>query len=521
MEDFLRDKFSHGQPDFENDWSDFEQKLDRALFFKQMRVGALVSVVLIMLSVAFFGGTSFLRLGKSTASQIEKQVLKYYGTGSHNSFGEETIQVVTYQEAQQQALMVSKSKGEESALVYEEPEVASEKTVAGEVSKAGEVEKIAASTEGINSKGQESGEEPALEKTAVAAVGASKGVAASLPVQQQAVQVENTEQVAEVAQSNAAVNQTIAENVQPTEKVVLASKSAGYRTSGFSLMPDGKSESNYKPNNRPTALLFDMSSVNELKIREPIVPVNLRPSKPSEAYVSPMQEVNPWSYSVKVYPNYTYRKFVVAPNKMQYIHRDFVDQVEVSETGGFSLNVGFEASKRIGLITYLNAGVEYISYKTEANFDFTNYRDAVINSATGEIQSYHLRSEPEQVVISDINRYHYVNFPFSIAYKPWATDHVRMNIEAGGSYMYFVTASGQSLDYQTLEIIDISERDYRNSMASVFMKIGVNYHVSPKFSLGFEPTVMYFTNTIYTEEYPFEVIPYSVGVNFKLQMKLN
>lgn len=513
MEDFLRDKFSHGQPDFENDWSDFEQKLDRALFFKQMRVGALVSVVLIMLSVAFFGGTSFLRLGQSTASQIEKQVQKYYGTGSYNSFGEESSEVA-YQEVKQPNAELYKEEAEDK-LTPEQLEVTPVKVVAAvDGTEVAESKKLA--TEAFPKE-----DVPQAKSSAIVAATPTSGTSGVAETSMQTGPGINPIAEDNLGQADYVGEETASEPSFTEEKVVLAAKNSGYRTSGFSLMPDGKSESNYKPNNRPTALLFDMSSVNELKIREPIVPVNLRPSKPSEAYVSPMQEVNPWSYSVKVYPNYTYRKFVVAPNKMQYIHRDFVDQVEVSETGGFSLNVGFEASKRIGLITYLNAGVEYISYKTEANFDFTNYRDAVINSSTGEIQSYHLRSEPEQVVISDINRYHYVNFPFSIAYKPWATDHVRMNIEAGGSYMYFVTASGQSLDYQTLEIIDISERDYRNSMASVFMKIGVNYHVSPKFSLGFEPTVMYFTNTIYTEEYPFEVIPYSVGVNFKLQMKLN
>ena len=513
MEDFLREKLSHSQPDFENDWSDFEQKLDRALFFKQMRVGALVSVVLIMLSIAFFGGTSFLKLGQSTASQFEKQVLKYYGTGSYTSFGDEDA-AVAYQEVEEQTSALY-NEGTEDKLTAEKPEIAPVKTLA--VVAGTEV----AESQKISNKASPKEDESKAEIQASLAGTSLSRASGSTEASFQVVQG-----VKPIAESNITEDGSVGEGVanEPSfteEKVVLATKSSGYRTSGFSLIPDGKSSSNYKPNNRPTALLFDMSNVKELKLREPIVPVNLRPSKPTEAYVSPLQEVNPWSYSIKVYPNFTYRKFVVAPNKMQYIHRDFVDQVEISETGGFSLNVGFEASKRIGLITYLNAGVEYISYKTEANFDFTNYRDAVINSATGEIQSYHLRSEPEQVVISDVNRYHYLNFPVSIAYKPWATDHVRMNIEAGASYMYFVTASGKSIDYQTLEIIDISERDYRNSMASVFMKLGVNYHVSSKFSLGFEPTVVYFTNTIYTEEYPFEVIPYSVGVNFKLQMKLN
>ena len=53
------------------------------------------------------------------------------------------------------------------------------------------------------------------------------------------------------------------------------------------------------------------------------------------------------------------------------------------------------------------------------------------------------------------------------------------------------------------------------------MKIGANYYVNERINIGFEPTLMYFTNTIYEDDYPFYVIPYSVGLNFNLQVKLN
>lgn len=508
MEDFLREKLSHGGEDFTDDWSVFEQKLERATFFKQMRVGAMVSVVLIMLSIGFFGGSSFSKFNVFQNGNYQNEA--YRGEGGYSDFDaikESEPKVETI--AETQSLVTTTSKKTEAA-----PNQVVESETTGEIAYH-EVSDVA--SEEIEVQNTEQAE--------AAVVGDPVIVSA------ESVEVDNakqtlTDNIEEEAESLAPVSEAavaeagLSEEMNVASSGLVASRQSGSGGSGQALIPDGLETSNFKPNVKPIELMIDPRDVKSMSLKAPVIPMKITPAK-KEAYVSPLQEKNPWSYSIKVYPNFTYRKFTVAANKMQYIHRDFIDQVEVSESGSFSLNVGFEASKRIGRITYLNGGVEYISYKTEANFDFMNYRDAIINSESGKITSYEFRSEPEHIVIVDANRYHYLNLPLSIAYRPWATDHVRLNIEAGASYMYFIKASGKSLDYQTLEVIDLSERDYRNSMASICLKVGASYHVSEQFSLGFEPTVVYFSNTIYTEEYPFEVVPYSVGVNFKLQMKLN
>ena len=80
--------------------------------------------------------------------------------------------------------------------------------------------------------------------------------------------------------------------------------------------------------------------------------------------------------------------------------------------------------------------------------------------------------------------------------------------------------AGSTIDYRTLEQIDLSDRSYRSYIASSSLKIGLQYYLNSNMNIGFEPTLMYFTNSIYTEDYPFEVIPYSMGLNVNLQMKL-
>lgn len=264
---------------------------------------------------------------------------------------------------------------------------------------------------------------------------------------------------------------------------------------------------------------FRDSDIN-LPLKSPIRKIDFSKGRKGP-YISPLQAENAWSYSINMYPNYTFRKFELDADKGNLLHADFADAVQAAESGGLSLNLGLEINRRIAPVTYLNTGIEYISYKTEVLYNFTNFRDPIINKSNGFIDGYTIKSEAERVSFSDKNIYHYVNLPFSISYQPWASDHVRLNIEAGVSYLYFMTANGQTLDYKTLDVVDLSQRDFRNSMGSLSMKIGANYYVNERINVGFEPTLMYFTNTIYEDDYPFYVIPYSVGLNFNLQVKLN
>lgn len=239
-----------------------------------------------------------------------------------------------------------------------------------------------------------------------------------------------------------------------------------------------------------------------------------------EVYISPLQEKDPWTYSLNIYPNFAFRKFTVDPNKRARLHSDFIDAMVNSEASGLNLNLGFEVNKRIGLITYVNTGVEYIRNSYLAEFDFVNFRNANVDYSTGEITSYTMRKDPNRILFSDQNSFHYLNFPMSISHQPWASENVRINLEVGFSLLYFLDAQGSTIDYRSLEIIALSQREYRKFMGSSSIKIGLQYYVNQKLNIGLEPTFMYFTNSIYTEEYPFEVIPYSMGLNVNLQLKL-
>lgn len=259
------------------------------------------------------------------------------------------------------------------------------------------------------------------------------------------------------------------------------------------------------------------SDLNRQRIRAEDVGYSVARDQP---YISPLQEKKPWTYSLNIYPNFAFREFRIDRRKRALLHSDFIDAMQNAERSGLNMNVGFEVSRRVGAITYINTGVEYINNSYRAEFDFLNFRNANFDANTGEIINYSIRKDPQQIAFSNINSFHFLNIPFSVSYQPWATDHIRINLEFGFSALYFLKAQGSTIDYRTLETIDLNDRPYRKFMASSSLTIGLQYYVSSNMNIGIEPTMMYFTNSIYTEEYPFEVIPYSMGVNFKLQMKL-
>lgn len=573
MEDFLKSKMDQLESNFQDDWNAFEQKLERALFFKRLRIGAALSVFLIATSIGIFGTSSIITFER--AEQWPFGVLTdegYQGSGSQSSWGNDH----NSEDADHSGNSISNAfdSGEEntndraSADVESAtndiahlntqsattPSVASAATIQPSHDNTTSSDNVVASstTSSFPSVGDISNDID--QSSTVYSSSDSKTIASGQKVaSEDAVQTlaseTNNGSVGTIAVSaqttsgdglvanNGPQSQTLAtvalgaENTPPIDQtpVVADASSSNSGSNGLALVSnDTDAEKPLevlrgKPLklNVPTLAALGGNSLEGLQVRPPIPSKAPAVIKKAGPYISSLQGNSLWEYYLKVYPNFTFRKFKVDQDKQNFIHRDFVDQVQVSESGGFSLNIGLEVSRRIGPATYLKGGLEYISYNHSANFDFTNFRTANIDDATGAITSYTLLDEPEDVLINDKNTYHYINLPLNISYQPWASEHIRLNMEAGVSYMYFVAANGQSLDYRTLEIIDLSEREFKNSLGSVNLKVGATYYISPQFNLGFEPTFVYFTNTIYTDEYPFEVIPYSVGLNFKLQVKLN
>lgn len=438
IEDFVREKLSFLDNSYPDDWAAFERKLQRAIFFRRLKVFTSFAVLTAVLFLTHQG------LINPAAHSTE-------GTITRNPVSIESAPSLQVQEDG----VAQPPKNDQ--IVSLNPTKVSARKLANSKNQKIAANNAAAKPAVINSKEETRKEEP-------------------VDVAMRGVNVQLLE-----APTTLSIKKTHFAQAPIRRKI---------------LLDDG---------------FFDVRSPN-FKVKSP---------ERSGPYISPLQPENEWSYAVNVYPNFTFRKFKVDPDKESMLHSDFIHEMQDNEKTGFSLNIGLEVSKRIGPVTYLNSGIEYITNTYEADFNFTNFRDADIDPVSGEITGYHLKTESEQIAFADNNQFHYLNIPLTISYQPWANEHLRLNIEAGASYLRFMKARGTTIDYKTLEVIDLTTQNYRQEMASFSLKFGAQYYVTPTINIGFEPTLMYFTNTIYTEEYPFYVIPYSVGLNFNVQVKLN
>lgn len=493
IENFLKKSTDNLANEYQDDWNVFDKKLSQARNLKRLKrftAGTAVAAAVVFLFMTYNGYRMF----------WESDL---YVPRTHDVVFDETLEETPFQTNFENLANTSSP-----SISYTEPTVANSENVSFEsINKEVDIPINAIANQGNEALSSPNAAPLSQEESD------PRDIALSSPM-------EDSNEGALVAQAEEF--QLIDRKLNPKEELISLTSNRGFGefNPGFGIQ--SAPEKNDKYLSFHVAGLSTLSPSSELvmPLKSPIKKIDF--SKINKgAYISPLQAENAWSYSINIYPNYTFRKFELDEGKANRLHADFKDAVEAAESGGLSLNLGFEVNRRIAPVTYFNTGIEYISYKTEVLYNFLNFRDPIINKNNGLIDGYTIKGDAERISFSDKNIYHYINIPFSFSYQPWASDHIRLNIEGGASFLYFLAANGQTLNYKTLEVEDLSQREFRKSIGSLSMKFGANYYVNERINIGFEPTLMYFTNTIYDDDYPFHVIPYSVGLNFNLQVKLN
>ena len=227
-----------------------------------------------------------------------------------------------------------------------------------------------------------------------------------------------------------------------------------------------------------------------------------------------------FSVTIGVYPNYTFRDLKIRGSDENKVHKEYMGIINSSEKGGMAFNVGAELKYKIGQDLFLGSGINYIQTKITGTFDFEITEDPIIDPSTQNIIGYSPAPEGTFVNTGILNSYSYLQIPLVLSYQPWINKKLRMVVEGGTSYLRFLNAEGTTIDYQNLRPIDLHYLDYNKNLFTVNFKIGVNYYLNPQFALGVEPTFMYFSNSIYADDYPIYMVPWSIGVNFNLKIRL-
>jgi hypothetical protein len=256
---------------------------------------------------------------------------------------------------------------------------------------------------------------------------------------------------------------------------------------------------------------------------------NLRNQEQSAAAVNPEPVLpiysaqTPWEVTLNFYPNYTFREFKINPNYGDMINPRYEEIIRNSERGGFGFNVGLAVRYHLGSDVFLASGLGYIENKVNGAYNFKilepiyaeSHNQARVGKTLDETQ--YTSTLVDQGIVQT---FRYLQVPLHISYQPWATERLRLLVEGGMSYIRFISASGATIDHQTLGVRDVADLDYVKNMGSFDFKVGFAYYVSNQIAVGLEPSFLYFTQSIFKDDHPTYVIPWSVGVNFNVRMRL-
>lgn len=232
-----------------------------------------------------------------------------------------------------------------------------------------------------------------------------------------------------------------------------------------------------------------------------------------------VRETSPWSVTLNVYPNYTFRDFHIKQGYEDMVNDRYEAIINESEKGGFAFNVGLDVRYHIGSNVFIGSGLGYIQMKVNGNYDFEIYGEPVINNL-GAIEQLKSLAKPIQISRGIIQEYSFLQVPLHVSYQPWASKKVRLIVEGGFSFIRFLGADGTTIDYQTLAPKDLSTETFNKNLASLDFKVGATYMVNDAIGVGLEPSLMYFSGSIYPDVHPVHVVPWSVGLNINLRMRL-
>lgn len=232
-----------------------------------------------------------------------------------------------------------------------------------------------------------------------------------------------------------------------------------------------------------------------------------------------VRETSAWSVTLNVYPNYTFRDFHIKQGYEDMVNERYEAIINESEKGGFAFNVGLDVRYHIGSNVFIGSGLGYIQMKVNGNYDFEIYSEPVINNL-GAIEQLKSLAKPIQISRGIIQEYSFLQVPLHVSYQPWASKKVRLIMEGGFSFIRFLGADGTTIDYQTLAPKELKTETFNNNLASLDFKVGATYMVNDAIGVGLEPTLMYFSGSIYPDVHPVHVVPWSVGLNINLRMRL-
>ncbi|MDJ1482494.1 outer membrane beta-barrel protein [Cytophagaceae bacterium YF14B1] len=240
----------------------------------------------------------------------------------------------------------------------------------------------------------------------------------------------------------------------------------------------------------------------------------IKPTIPSENRAG-------WSVGLFVAPRYTFRTFVPSTSddiviiRMNNANSSLKDRLEYV----WGLNVRRDITKRFSVESHLM--VSQLSEKLGYSYR-TDHIEELIRTVTGtnQVTVTPVYETGQRQVVSD---YTYSGLRIAATYYFKASGRHRLNLTMGSGVNLLL--KGQTRQYVNGQLDQITtfpskENVLKQVNYTILAGIGYNYMLNRNYELTIMPAFNYSLESTYTQQAPFGLRPYSVGVHLQLMRKL-
>lgn len=203
------------------------------------------------------------------------------------------------------------------------------------------------------------------------------------------------------------------------------------------------------------------------------------------------------------------------------VNKDFNKIASKSEfaAAGAQVNAGLQFN--LGSSWFVQTGVGYSEKREMVNYNYTLKEFTIVRESEKKLEYAPL--SPQQwinVQHRGANTYRFAEIPLLVGYKLPVSKKLELRVRGGVSYWRLISKTGQKIDPTSLNLNQLSEvKNYVNNNLGVQINTGLNYKLSPNWSILAEPGGALGLTDL-TKGSPVQTKPYNYGLNIGVQYKL-
>ncbi len=235
--------------------------------------------------------------------------------------------------------------------------------------------------------------------------------------------------------------------------------------------------------------------------------------------------VSPWGLEVGYDQNQTKFNYQVATSQEKYVHKNYLNRMREGE---FSLSAPqVHTAIRYDFNNHWHASVGLGFAQTRTTQIF-NFRDSVPVSVAqgqeadgfGNYPIFGYMGLGQQIDYNGIQTVNMVSIPFNIGYNHELNRLWSLSVEGSARYNLISNSVGKTLNYHTLELMNVDQQVYRNSLITARFAAGLERRLSLKKWFGLRINTQGSLTPLFKQDAAVQNRGWSVGLSAHYYWKL-